>query len=283
MPSAGSIRSAAPAVTGYTPGRLGIHALRLARLARVAGHLLRGVWIAGLVFPRASAARRTEHIRSWSRELLRMLGVRLQVRGEPPRGRERPVLMVANHVSWLDIFLIDAVSPVRFVAKSEVGTWPLISRLSQAAGTLYLHRARRSDAARINHLVAAALRGGASFAIFPEGTTSDGSRVLPFHSALFEPAVTVNTAVQPVAIRYLRADGTRCAEAAYHDGKSIWNTLWALTGQAGVCAQLVYLDPIPAGHRRRRDLAASAREAIIQDLSRGSPRSRSDRGFGPPA
>ena len=183
-------------------------ATRYLRISRLALHFARGLVTSALVFPFVGAPQRRRTIQRWSRELLALLSVRLHVHGRPPPEGARPLMVVANHVSWLDIFAINAVVPVRFVAKSEIRRWPLIGWLCAQAGTLFIRQARRRDTARINELVAAALRAGEVFTVFPEGTTTDGSSVRKFHSSLLEPALAARAAVQPVAIRYERDDGT---------------------------------------------------------------------------
>ena len=119
-------------------------ATRLLRLVRVGLHLLRGVAIAGLLFPFVSPARRQREVKRWSARLLRILAVRLHAYGDPPR-RGTPLMLIANHVSWLDIYAINAVLPVRFVAKAEVRRWPVIGWFSEKAGTLFIERARRHE------------------------------------------------------------------------------------------------------------------------------------------
>ncbi len=239
------------------------------RIARFLLHLLRGVIIVAFTFPFFSKARRRAAIKRWSRHLLRSLGIRLHVHGAPPRRMPvRAVMLVANHVSWLDIFVINAVLPVRFVAKSEVRTWPVIGWLSAKTGTLFIERARRRDTARMTGLVSAALHDGDICAVFPEGTTTDGSRVLPFHSSLLQPALTAGADVHPVALRFEYSDGALCTAAAYDGDKSLWDTLRAITAQSVIHAHVWFLDTVPGEHARRRALADAARQAIVRCLAR---------------
>ena len=121
--------------------RLTSRATRVLRLARVGLHLARGVATAGLLYPFMSTARRREEVERWSGGLLAILAVKLEVSGGLPRAAAQPLMIVANHVLWLDIIAIDAVLPVRFVAKSEVRAWPLIGWLCAQAGTLFIERA----------------------------------------------------------------------------------------------------------------------------------------------
>jgi 1-acyl-sn-glycerol-3-phosphate acyltransferase len=227
-------------------------------------------------------SRRQHEIRRWSRQLLALLSVELHVEGEVPDGAAG-VMLVGNHMSWLDIFAINAVRPARFVSKAEVRQWPLIGWLSVSAGTLFIERARRRDTARINDSVTAALRGGDMVAVFPEGTATDGTAVHKFHSSLLEPAITAEAAVHPVAIRYTRADGTLCTEAGYDGDKTLWDSFTSMIGQPVIHAHLDFLPPLPAGFSTRREIAQAARDAIERRLFPSVPRSHTETGAGLPA
>lgn len=259
---------------------------RLFRLVRVGIHLLRGLTIAGLLFPLVSKKRRRDAIKRWSGQLLHALAVRLHVHGEPPRQRRsqkresgspeidaQPIMLVANHVSWLDIFVIDAVVPARFVAKSEIRAWPLVGWLTEKTGTLFIKRARRHDIARINQALAEAMQDDYPFAVFPEGTTTDGSNVLKFHSSLLQPALLAGAVLYPVALRFMRLDGTLCTEAAYDGPKSLWDTLLLIVAQPAIHAHVHFLPPL-AAHGHRRDFARAAHEVIVHSLFPPSQDSR---------
>lgn len=241
-------------------------AQRVLRLLRLGLHLARGAAIAALCFPFFSQARRDREIRRWSTKLLHTLAVRLHVHGAPSVHDTTPRLLVANHVSWLDIFVINAVMPVRFVAKSEVRRWPLIGWLCQKTGTLFIERERRRDTARLNRLMQEALRAGDPVAVFPEATSTDGSEVRKFHSSLLQSALDVKAALLPVAIHYGRTDGSLCVEAAYDGEKSLWDTLRLMLTQRRIDAHLYFLPPLPADDRQRRELAQAARELIVRKL-----------------
>jgi 1-acyl-sn-glycerol-3-phosphate acyltransferase len=241
-------------------------ATRGMRLARLTLHLLRGLLTAAAVFPFLSPARRRAAVKRWSHALLRIVGVRLHVHGPPPHRQEPPAMLVANHVSWLDICAINAVVPVRFVAKSEVRAWPMIGWLSAKAGTLFIERSRRRDTARINREVAEAMLRGDVVAVFPEGTTTDGSHVLRFHSSLLQPALLAEADVHPVALRFERSDGSLCVEAAYDGDKSLWDTLLLIIAQPVLHAHVWFLEALPAGTAHRRTLAQAAQHAIAVRL-----------------
>jgi 1-acyl-sn-glycerol-3-phosphate acyltransferase len=246
---------------------------RWLRLAHLALHFARGLFTEAFFFPFQSPQRRKCEIRRWAARLLDVLALRLHVHGA--LADERPLMLIANHVSWLDIFAMQSVLPVRFVAKSEVRRWPLAGWLSARAGTLFIERARRHDTARINDLIVRSLREGCVFAVFPEGTTTDGSHVLKFHASLLAPALEVGAALQPVAIRFERVDGTLCTEAAFDGVRSVWDTLIGVTSHREVHLHLWFLPPLETAGRHRRDLAVDARDAILRTLPL-EPSSRSE-------
>lgn len=241
------------------------------RLTRLALHLLQGMLTIALRFPFYAPARRRIAVKRWSHSLLGMLGVKLHVHGEIPRNdapheHEQPAMLVANHVSWLDIYAINAVLPVRFVAKSEIRQWPVIGWLSAKTGTLFIERARRRDTVRISGEIVAAMRRGDVVTVFPEGTTTDGSQVLRFHGSLLQPALQAEAHVHPVALRYERGDGSLCVEAAYDGDKSLWDTLRLIVARPVIHVHVWFLQSLPAAGADRRTLAHTAQAAIADRL-----------------
>lgn len=234
------------------------------RLARLALHLLQGMLTIAAVFPFYSPARRRTAVKRWSHSLLRMLAVELHVLGKAPRRDGPPAMLVANHVSWLDIYAINAVLPARFVAKSEIRKWPVIGWLSAKTGTLFIERARRRDTLRISAEIVAAMQRGEVVTVFPEGTTTDGSQVLRFHGSLLQPALQAEADIHPVALRYERSDGSLCVEAAYDGDKSLWDTLRAIVALPVIHVHVWFLQSLPAAGADRRTLAHAA-QAVIAD------------------
>ncbi len=237
---------------------------RSLRLLRLAAHLLQGVLTVASLFPFYSKARRRSAIRKWSGAMLRILGVHLHVHDAPASAR--PLMFVVNHVSWLDIIALNSAIPVRFVAKSEIRNWPVIGWLSAQTGTLFIERGRRSDTARVNRLVAEAMLEGDVVAVFPEGTTSDGSEVLRFHSSLLQPVLIAGAVVQPAALRFTHHEGALCKEAAYDGDKSLWYTLMQIIALRRIDAHLYFLPLLKADVPHRRALAEAARAAIVSRL-----------------
>jgi 1-acyl-sn-glycerol-3-phosphate acyltransferase len=235
------------------------------KLLRGILHLLRGMWTIATRFPKASSAQRGELIADWSRGLLRLLNVTVRVSGQPvPKG---PMLVVLNHISWLDILVMLAAQPVRFVSKSEVKHWPIIGWLATNVGTLYIERAKRRDALRVVHETAEALKSGKLIAIFPEGTTSDGKQLLPFHANLLQAAISANSPVQPVALRFLEADGSLSMSPVYIDDDTLVSSIWRMLRAEPVTAQLDFLEPVASSGMERRELAEQLEKLISARLS----------------
>jgi 1-acyl-sn-glycerol-3-phosphate acyltransferase len=219
-----------------------------------------------VVFPFCNDRRRLRLKRVWSAALLAALAVDLEA---DLRNALPGALLVANHISWLDIFVINAVLPAAFVAKEEVCRWPLIGWLAAQNDTVFLRRGSRGHARIINAEVASLLAGGKHVAVFPEGTTSDGLRLLPFHSALLQPALAAGRPVIPVAISYWAADGGRCLAPRYDGDISLWASLLAILRTRRIVARLVAAAPDRTNGTDRRAVAAHAHAAIA--LAAGLP------------
>lgn len=232
-------------------------------------HIFRGIAQIALLFPRLSAAEREARVQVWARGMLERLGVELTVIGAPPRAG--PVLLVSNHVSFLDILVLHAACYCRFVAKADVSRWPLIGTLATGAGTLYLRREARRDAMRMLHGMVEALGRGEVLALFPEGTTGDGSTVLPFHSGLIQAAISAGAPVQPAALKFVEGHASAPSRsAAYIRDQSLVGSIWRALRARGLRAVVAFGAPqLPRGRDRRawgRDLQAEV-ATMHQSLS----------------
>ncbi|GLU30490.1 lysophospholipid acyltransferase family protein [Trinickia caryophylli] len=236
----------------------------LAKL-RLGLHLLHGMWVIAVYFPRLSPARRTQRIRAWSLKLLRLAGMRLVVHHDERR-LEQGALVVGNHISWIDIYVINAWRPTPFVSKAEVRKWPVVGWLAHRLGTVFVHREKRKDAHRTMHEMAARLQRGEVMCMFAEGTTSNGLDLLPFHANLFQAAVSAGSAVQPVCLLYEDASGRQTTAPAYIDEITLGESVSAVLRAAPLTAHLYIGEPIEAGTDRRA-LAARAREAVNDGLT----------------
>jgi len=253
------------------------------RIALLVVHVLAGLVLAGFVFPWLAQAGRNRIIHAWSRLLLTICGARLRITGTPlsaalqrsgiePGSRGR--MFLANHVSWIDPFALNASVPSRFVAKAEIRAWPLLGALVTLVGTLYIERGRRHAVASMNHRVRERLQQGETIAIFPEGTTTDGCSLRPFHSNLVAPALEVGAECWPVAFRYTEA-GAPSTAAALIDDVSLAASLWKIMCARRLQIEVAFFDPVPGtGNRNRHHVAEEAAERIAAWLGVPAPRGR---------
>lgn len=235
------------------------------RALRAVGHVLRGLWIIRTEFGRLTPAQSQLIVREWSRRMLSIMGVALDVQGQAPT--HGPLLQVANHQSWLDIVVMNAVHPSRFVSKADAQHWPLLGALITGAGTLYIERENRRDALRVVHRMADRLREGDIVSVFPEGTTGDGTQLLPFHANLLQAAISASAPVQPVALRYLDSGTGQPHPGPVFVGDdtliaSVWRTLRSDT----VRAVVRHGTPQRAGDRDRRAWAEALRAEVQAEL-----------------
>jgi 1-acyl-sn-glycerol-3-phosphate acyltransferase len=249
-------------------------ALAPLRLALLVAHILLGLAILFAIFPWSVQVTRNQIVRGWSRALVAICGARLMVSGralDPALARGMRAgtpgrLLVANHISWLDVFAIHAVLPGRFVAKSEIRGWPLLGALVTRSGTLYIERGRRHAVASINHRVAQHLQAGELVMIFPEGTTTDGTELLPFHSNLFASALHAAAPVWPVALRYTDC-GTPTTGPAFIGDMGLVTSLARILTARDLAVEVALLDELStAEHPNRHALARAAHEAIAAAL-----------------
>lgn len=245
--------------------------IRALRWIRLTIHILHAFVMVGLFYPRVSAQRRARLTQSWSAGLLRILAIKASVVGQVPSAGANKVVIVANHVSWLDIFLINAYAPASFVAKSEIRDWPLAGWLVERAGAIFIRRTQRSDTKRINQEIHDSLETGLTIAIFPEGTTTIGDRLLKFHSSLFEPAILNSAMVYPVAVSYRRRDRSACIEATYAGDISFSESIKQIIASPSIAATLDFAPVIAAQDLSRRELAARCELAVAARLGVAAP------------
>ena len=233
------------------------------RLTRVVLHLLRGLATCAMVFPFVDAAGRQMRVQRWSARLLNLCGVELDIVHHASAQPARRALVVANHVSWMDIFVINTLHPCRFVAKSDIRDWPVIGWLCARAGTIFIARGRLRDVRRIYQGLVESLQAGEHVAFFPEGTTAAQGQLLPFHANLFEAAIEAQVPVQPYALRYVDRQGRLHPAAEFIGDMGFVDSLLMVLRARGMKAQLLLLPSIPTSQAsHRRELADAARLAI---------------------
>jgi 1-acyl-sn-glycerol-3-phosphate acyltransferase len=223
----------------------------LGRTLRMLAHLLHGLWVVTWRFPRLSPEQQQARVQAWSLGLLARAGITLQVQGAPVR--QGPALLVANHISWLDIPVLHAARYCRFVSKSDVQAWPLVGTLATAGGTLYIQRESPRDALRMVKRMQAALQQGEVLAVFPEGTTGDGRTLLPFHANLLQAALAADAPVQPVGLRFIdRATGATSFAPSYIGDETLVGSIWRTLTAPAITAVVHFGAPERAQGRERR-------------------------------
>jgi 1-acyl-sn-glycerol-3-phosphate acyltransferase len=225
-------------------------------------HLFVGLWTCAAAFPLTDAAGREQRIKRWSIKLLALCEVRVEILDlTGSRSAERG-LFVANHISWLDIFVINSLHPCRFVAKSDIRSWPLIGWLCEKTGTIFIARGRQRDVRRIYEGLIASIHAGERIVFFPEGTTAAQGRLLPFHANLFEAAINAQVPIQPYALCYVDAAGNLHPAVDFVGEMTFAQSMISILKADAITAQLTLLPPIETGLAHRRELAGAARRSI---------------------
>lgn len=235
----------------------------MVRLLRVALHLCRGVLTVALVYPWGNERPLVALKQRWSARLLKLLGISLAQSGDMPSSG----LLVSNHISFVDIFAINAIAPASFVAKDEVRSWPLIGWLSKHADTLFLERGSRAAAQRTRQHMVDYLHAGKRVAVFPEGMTGRGDGVLPFHGAMFQAAIDAAASITPIAIAYTDDSGARDYAAAFVGETNLFECLWSIVCARHITVAVAVLPAYPAKDGDRRHLSAHAHRVISHRIN----------------
>ncbi len=237
------------------------------RLLRCLGHIVGGLWTILTLFPRLGQPAKEARVQVWALAMLRVAGIELVVRGTPVA--QGPALLVANHLSWLDIVVLHASRYCRFVSKADIRHWPLVGTLAGGAGTVYIERASRRDAHRVVHHMTRQLQLGDVLAVFPEGTTGDSARLKPFHANLLQAAISAGAPVQPVALRFVDGDtGQTCYAPRYIDDDSIFVSIWETLNVRHLRAEVTFGEIQACQGRDRRTWAVDLQrdvERLLRD------------------
>lgn len=238
------------------------------RSTRLVVHLLAGIFLASCF-----RLTRGQHwylqtggqiiIRWWMRNACRLIGLHINQYGTPVNHN---VLLVSNHISFLDILAISSVMPVRFLAKHDIRRWPVIGYLAALSGSLFIERGKRHRLKQSLNTLRLALGQSVPVLIFPEGTTSDGRQVMPFHAGLFQAALDQKTPVQTVTLHYRNQDRTDRL-AAYIDNDNFLMNLLRLMSRATTEVHLSFTPPIDTTDHNRRSLATFCQARISQNLA----------------
>lgn len=241
---------------------------RLYRLIRLIAQLVVGIFLAlkysQLVEEGIPTEKYQQIKQQWNRKTCDILSLKIQVEGDIPATAS---LLVSNHISWLDIPLLGSLLPLNFLSKDEVRRWPVVGWLAWKSGTLFIKRGNDGAANQATLEITRHLIADQNVLVFPEGTTTDGTRVRRFHPRLFAVAIDNIILIQPVGICYTNGHGKRCHSAAFIDNESFTSNLWKILGESSIQANVYFLPIIKSGHdTHRRALAEATRNQIVKAL-----------------
>ena len=237
---------------------------RLLTILRLIGQVFKGCFVLLLVFPWLKAGQRHHSIRKWCQQLLGIFQMRLAVIGAEEL-QDTHYLMAANHISWIDIHVINAFKPHYFVAKAEVASWPLFGWMAKQLGTLFIERGKASSIRKMVPELAAQL-GQKAICIFPEGTSTDGWQVAPFKPNLFEAAVVAGAPVYTLAVQYFDLQtGKKTTAPAFIGDMGLLDSMWSLICSPPICAEICISAKLPLLNDRKA-LAELSQSLIAAQL-----------------
>lgn len=237
---------------------------RFLTVLRIIGQVFKGCFILLLVFPWLKAEQRHQSIRKWCTQLLGIFQMRLSVIGAEQL-EDAHYLMAANHISWIDIHVINAFKPHYFVAKSEVASWPIFGWMAKQLGTLFIERGKSNSIRNMIQEIAEQLSQKA-ICIFPEGTSTDGWQVAPFKPNLFEAAIVASAPVYVLAIQYFDLQtGKKTTAPAFIGDMGLVDSMWNLICSPPICAQISISKKLPA-LKDRKALAELSQSLITAQL-----------------
>ena len=237
---------------------------RFLTVLRIIGQVFKGCFILLLVFPWLNAEQRHQSIRKWCKQLLGIFQMRLSVIGVEHL-EDAHYLMAANHISWIDIHVINAFKPHYFVAKSEVASWPIFGWMAKQLGTLFIERGKSNSIRNMVQEIASQLNQK-PICIFPEGTSTDGKQVAPFKSNLFEAAIVASAPVYVLAIQYFDLQtGKKTTAPAFIGDMGLVDSIWNLICSPPICAQIGISEKLPA-LKDRKALAELSQSLIAAQL-----------------
>ncbi len=231
------------------------------RLLRVLVHAGRGVWISVRSRVSQHDLPDPEIISRWMQRFLHILGVKVERHGQPP---DFTAMIVANHLSWLDILVIGSCTHASFLSKESIRRWPLIGWFAISAGTIFIRRGK-GESSQVARAMAQHLDGNRQLAIFPEGRVTSSDQVERFFPRLFAAAIEAEVPIVPVALRYVK-DGKIDEGVSYTPGRSFIGILLRIMVRPSSHAIIIFCDPIPVQGKDRRSLADESRQAIQSAL-----------------
>jgi 1-acyl-sn-glycerol-3-phosphate acyltransferase len=209
-------------------------------------HILTGVIFSAALLPLCSKQKKLTIIQWWSTRLLSIFNIQVKTEGHTPikQNNNMGVMFVANHISWVDIHALMSITPLRFIAKSDIRQWPVFGYLAAKANVLFIDREKRHDAARIVGTAVNSLKDGDQLCFFPEGTTTDGTHMLPFKSSLIQAAIEAQTVIQPVAIFYPNTEQSANTQMAYAGKTSMLESMQTILREQSPIVEIYFFAPI---------------------------------------
>jgi lyso-ornithine lipid O-acyltransferase len=208
---------------------------------------------------RVSPQQRAEWLQGVCRRTLRRVAVEVRYDGEIPSGG----LIVANHLSYADILALSSLAPCAFIAKKQVRSWPIFGWIAATAGTLFVDRERKMETAAFNQQLDEALRSGLRIVLFPEGTSSDGSTVLPFRPPLFEPAIASAVAITPAWIGYEASSGSVANDICYWGDMTLVPHLFRMFAIRSITARVRFGSAMREV-KDRKQIAEATRNEVLR-------------------
>lgn len=238
----------------------------LYRIFLVTLHVVVGIFVLATIWIFCSQAARDKLVRWWSNGVLSRFNIQVITHGQPPTESAKNCMVLANHVSWIDIYAINSVIPVRFIAKSDINNWPVFGYLARKSGTIFINRSSRKDTARIVDTTVDSLTKGNNVAFFPEGTTTDGTTLLHFKSSIVQAAINANSTIYPLALRYPSPDGSINPDLAYAGETTMAGSMMQTLKTKRPVIELYFLPVIKAkGHRQ--EITQQAYSTIAKTLN----------------
>jgi 1-acyl-sn-glycerol-3-phosphate acyltransferase len=241
------------------------------RLSRLSLHLTYGALLA-VVYPHLNQSRQRRTMKAWNRKLLSILDIGIQIEGPQPTRSEGGCLIVANHVSWLDVLVLNAIHPARHIVKSVPGIRSLSGWLRRRCGTVFIANTMGQDSTAANLHISGILGQGASLIAFPESMPTDGRQVSHFHSALIQPAIDAGVRLCPIALRYQDEWGRASSSVALTGATTLPRSIWKILRCRHINALVVFTPALTTANENRRVLARAAQAAVAQGLHQVSVR-----------
>ncbi len=237
------------------------------RFVQFSCHIVWAVMYIFIGFSRMHFDKRQKWLQKWSQKLLQILAIKVVCEGVNESKKDAS-FWVSNHVTWLDIFVYMSIEPSRFVAKDEIAQWPVVGRLVASFGVVFIDRNNKHHAREVSQQLVEYLNVGEAVTVFPEGTSSDGTSVLPFKSSLFQAALESGAAVQPWALRYENEHGRQVTHLAYYGEVSFWESLKPLLLNRQNQVRVAKLPMVAVGDKERRVLCEESRNSVVAQLKK---------------